>query len=120
MSSPSPLLVAARCRVGWDETERVGAAYSSCEDGALISSVMVQLDDELLAPAEKRAAISGKPREKVIAEAVRRGLSTDGLQTVLAAGRTGTEITEPDAIELAVEEQRRYRAERAADKNTMG
>lgn len=85
-----------------------------------MSNVMVQLDDELLALAEKRAAISGRPREEVIAEAVRRGLATGGLRATLTAGRTGTEITERDAMEMALEEQRRYRAEGAADKNSTG
>ncbi len=85
-----------------------------------MSSVMVELDDESLALAEKHAAIAGRPREEIIAEAVRRGLATGDMRAILTAGRTGAEISERDAMEMALEEQRRYRPQGAADKNSTG
>ncbi|MDQ3931856.1 MAG: ribbon-helix-helix protein, CopG family [Actinomycetota bacterium] len=80
-----------------------------------MSTVEIKLDDDLLALIDERAAASGKPRDEVIAEAVRRQLQGGQLRETLASARARSNLSEDEAMQLAVAEQKAYRAERAAD-----
>ena len=79
-----------------------------------MSSVTVEIDDELLAFVQERAAVAGKPREEVMAEAVRRGLASERLRATLASVRARSDLSEQEAMQLALDEQRAARAERRA------
>ena len=79
-----------------------------------MSSVTVELDEELLARVQERAAASGKPREEVIAEALRREFTAGGLREIVDPIRARSGLSEDEAMQLALEEQRAYRRERAA------
>lgn len=80
-----------------------------------MSTVEIKLDDKLLALVDERAAASGRQRDEVIAEALRRQLEGGGLREILASVWERSDLTEEDAMELAIAEQKAYRAERAAD-----
>jgi metal-responsive CopG/Arc/MetJ family transcriptional regulator len=80
-----------------------------------MSTVQIELDDELLALIDERAAASGKPRDEVIAEAIRQQLERGRLREVLEAARERSGLSEDEAMRLALAEQRAYRAERDAD-----
>lgn len=80
-----------------------------------MSTVEIQLDDDLLALVDECAAASGRPRDDVIAEAVRRQLGGGQLRELLASVRQRSDLSDEEAMQLAVAEQRAFRAERAAD-----
>lgn len=79
-----------------------------------MSTVEIKLDDDLLALIDERAAASGKPRDEVIAEAVRRQLEGGRLRELLEATRERSGLSEEEAMRLAIAEQKAYRAERDA------
>ena len=79
-----------------------------------MSSVTVEFDDELLELVQEQVTATGQPREEVIAEAVRRGLASSRLKAVLASARSRSDLSEEEAMQLALEEQRAARAERRA------
>lgn len=79
-----------------------------------MSTVEIKLDDDLLALIDERAAASGKPRDEVIAEAVRRQLEGGRLRELLEAARERSGLSEEEAMRLAIAEQKAYRAERDA------
>lgn len=80
-----------------------------------MSTVEIKLDDELLALIDERAAASGMSRDEMIAEAVRRHLEGGQLREILASARARSDLSEDEAIRLAIAEQKAYRAEHAAD-----
>ncbi len=80
-----------------------------------MSTVQIRFDDDLLALIDERAAASGKARDEVIAEAVRRQLEGGRLREILEGARERSDLTEQEAMQLAVSEQAAYRAERTAD-----
>ncbi|MBW3579337.1 MAG: ribbon-helix-helix protein, CopG family [Actinobacteria bacterium] len=75
----------------------------------------IKLDDDLLALVDQRAAASGKARDEVIVEAVRRQLEGGRLRDILKAARECSGLSEEEAMRLAIAEQKAYRVERAAD-----
>lgn len=79
-----------------------------------MSTVEIRLDDDLLALIDERAAASGKPRDEVIAEAVRRQLEGGRLREILKGARERSDLSEEEAMHLAITEQKAYRAERDA------
>jgi predicted transcriptional regulator len=80
-----------------------------------VSTVEIRLDDDLLALVDERAAASGKAREEVIAEAVRKQFQGGRLHDILEAARERSDLSQDEAMRLAIEEQRPYRAEHARD-----
>lgn len=79
-----------------------------------MSTVEIRLDEDLLALIDERAAASGKARDEVIAEAVRRQLEGGRLRDILDAARERSGLSEEEAMRLAIAEQKAYRAERDA------
>ncbi len=79
-----------------------------------MSTVEIRLDEDLLALIDERAAASGKARDEVIAEAVRRQLEGGRLRDILEAARERSGLSEEKAMRLAIAEQKAYRAERDA------
>lgn len=79
-----------------------------------MSTVEIRLDDDLLALIDERAAASGKARDEVIAEAVRRQLEDGRLREILDVARERSGLSEEEAMRLAIAEQKAYRAERDA------
>lgn len=79
-----------------------------------MSMVEIRLDDDLLALIDERAAASGKARDEVIAEAVRRQLEDGRLREILDVARERSGLSEEEAMRLAIAEQKAYRAERDA------
>lgn len=83
-----------------------------------MSTVEIELDDELLALVDRHAASSGRPRSEVIVDALRRQLRAGRLGEVLAEARTRSDLSEREAMELAITELEALRSERAAGGNT--
>jgi hypothetical protein len=77
-----------------------------------VTTVPVEVDDALLKLADAQAAETGRPRSEVLAAALRRGLGGGQLERLLAAARTGPELSEDEAMELAKSELAAMRAER--------
>ena len=74
----------------------------------------VQLDEQVLELVEQRATATGRDRDQVIEEALRRQFADDQLTDVLAAVRERSDLTDEQALELAYRELRAMRAERRA------
>lgn len=79
-----------------------------------MSTVEVELDDELLRRIDEQVAATGRPRSEVIAEAVRRQFGASRMREVLAEVRQRSGLSEQEAMDLAVSELAAVRAERAA------
>ena len=77
-----------------------------------MSTVPVEIDDDLLTLADAQAADSGKPRSEVLAAALRRGLGGGQLSQVLAANSAGASLSEEDSLALAKSELGAARADR--------
>lgn len=73
----------------------------------------VELDDDLLRLAEDRAAATGKPRDRVIEDALRRQLQPSRLAQLAAKVRARSDLTDEQALELAYSELEAERAERS-------
>lgn len=73
----------------------------------------VELDGELLRLAEDRAAETGKPRDQIIEDALRRQLQPRRLAELAARVRARSDLTDEQARELAYSELEAERAERA-------
>lgn len=80
-----------------------------------MSTVKIQLDDELLTRIGQHAAASGGPRDEIIAEAVRKQLDGGRLRQILASARERSDLDEDEAMRVAIAEERADRAERTAD-----
>lgn len=78
----------------------------------MVSTLKIELDDELLALVEERAAVLGKPRSEVIADALRRQLEGGRLRDILDSAQTRASLPEDEAMQLAITELRAVRAER--------
>lgn len=74
----------------------------------------VALDERLLALIEQRASATGRDRDQVIEDALRRQLDDDSFQQVLAAVRQRSDLTDAQALDLAYSELDTMRAERRA------
>lgn len=79
-----------------------------------MSTVEVELDDDLLSRVDERVAATGKPRSEVIAEALRSQFGGGRLREILASSRERSDLTEEQAMALAISELDAYRAERSA------
>ncbi len=77
-----------------------------------MTTVPVEVDDDLLKLADVQAADSGKPRSEVLAAALRRGLGGGQLNRILAANSAGASISEEDSLALAKSELASARADR--------
>ena len=77
-----------------------------------MTTVPVEVDDELLKLADAQAAEAGKPRSEVLAAALRRGLGGGQLSRLLDEARKGPALSEDEAMELAKSELAAMRAER--------
>ncbi len=79
-----------------------------------MSTVEVELDEDLLACVDEQVAATGRDRSEVIAEAVRRQFGASRMREVLAEVRQRSGLSEREAMDLAVSELAAVRAERAA------
>lgn len=79
-----------------------------------MGTLKIELNDELLARLEERAARLGKPRTEVIAEAVRRELEGGRLSELVRSARDSSTLSEDEAMQLAISELKAVRAERAS------
>lgn len=77
-----------------------------------VSSVEVELDDELLALVDRSAQTTGRDRSQVIADAVRWQLTASPLHAIIDRPSADDDLDEDAAMHLAISEQRAYRAER--------
>ena len=65
----------------------------------------VQLDDELLRLADKQARRTGRDRDEVISDAVRRQLAADDLTDLQATIGARSQLTFEEALELVYSER---------------
>lgn len=79
-----------------------------------MSTVEIELDEDLLARVDEQVAATGRDRSEVIAEAVRRQFGAGRLREVLTEVRQRSGLSEQEAMDLAVSELAAVRAERAA------
>lgn len=79
-----------------------------------MSTVEVELDDELIRRIDEQVAATGRPRSEVIADALQRQFSSGRLREVLASARERSGLSEDDAMELAISELDAYRSGRHA------
>ncbi len=79
-----------------------------------MSTVEIELDQELLARVDEQATATGRPRSEVIIESLRRQLGDGRLREILASARGAPGMSERQATDVAVSELSAYRAERAA------
>lgn len=79
-----------------------------------MSAVPVELDPELISVVEARAAATGKSRDEVIADGLRRGFGLRRISDILDEGRVRDDVTEDEATRLAKELLAEVRAESPA------
>lgn len=77
-----------------------------------MSTVPVEVDDDLLKLADAQAADSGKPRGDVLAAALRRGLGGGRLSQILTANGQDASLSEDEALAVAKSELKAARAQR--------
>ncbi len=77
-----------------------------------MSTVEVELDEDLLARVDEQVAATGKPRSEVIAEALRSQLGSGRLREILTSVRERSGLSEQQAMEMAISELDAYRDER--------
>lgn len=78
----------------------------------------IELDADVLAQVEARAASTGRPRNDLIAEAIGRWLASGTLMSILNEHRRETVATDEEAMEIAISELKAMRAEQAAEAST--
>jgi len=74
----------------------------------------VQLDGRLLERLEQRASATGRDRDQLIEDALRRQFDDDDLRDLFAAVRERSDLTDEQALGLAYAELEAMRAERRA------
>lgn len=79
-----------------------------------MSTVKIELDEDLLSRIDEQAAATGRPRSEVIAEALRRQLGGGRLREILASSRQRAGLSERDAMDVAISELDAHRKERAS------
>lgn len=79
-----------------------------------MSTVEIELDDDLLALIDERAAASGRPRSEVVSDALRQQFGRSPLREILAEVRERSGLSEQQATDLAVSELAAARAQRTA------
>lgn len=77
-----------------------------------MSTVPVEVDDDLWKVADAQAAGSGKLRGEVLAAALRRGLGGGQLSQVLIANGQDPSLSEDEALALAKSELKAAHAQR--------
>lgn len=78
-------------------------------------NTQVALDERLLELIQQRASATGRRRDEIIEDALRRQFEDDGFQQVLAAVRKRGDLTDEQALDVAYTELQAMRAERRAD-----
>lgn len=78
-------------------------------------NTQVALDERLLELIQQRASATGRGRDEIIEDALRRQFEDDGFQQVLAAVRKRGDLTDEQALDVAYTELQAMRAERRAD-----
>ncbi len=73
-----------------------------------------ELDGDLLQLADERALATGRPRDQVIEDALRRQLQPGTLARLMAEVRSRSDLSEQEASSLAYAELDTVRAERRA------
>jgi hypothetical protein len=73
-----------------------------------------KLDRRLLELIEQRATATGRDRDEIIEDALRRQLEDEDFQDVLATVRERSDLTDEQALERAYTELKAMRAERRA------
>jgi hypothetical protein len=81
-------------------------------------TVEIELDAWLLGMIEARAARLGQEQSEVISDALRRGLEEGQLRAILDRGRKEPALSETEAMQLAIEELKLVRSERAKPRAT--
>ena len=79
-----------------------------------MSTVEVELDDDLIRRIDEQVAATGRPRSEVIADALQRQLGGGRLREILAAVRERSGLSEDEAMGLAISELEAHRADRHA------
>ena len=77
-------------------------------------SMQVSLDDDLAALVAARAEFTGLRQDQVVASAIRRGLGGGRLTQILKQARKDTSLSDEEAMNLAIAEQKVVRVEREA------
>lgn len=77
-----------------------------------------ELDAELASRVDEMAAALGRPRDELIARVLLQWLEGGRLRAILDSIEPPEELTDDEAMAIAIEEQRAYRAERAAAART--
>ena len=77
-------------------------------------SMQVSLDDDLAALVAARAEFTGLRQDQVVASAIRRGLGGGRLTQILNQARKDTSLSNEEAMNLAIAEQKVVRVEREA------
>jgi hypothetical protein len=78
-------------------------------------NTQVALDERLLELIEQRATATGRDRDEIIEDALRRQLDDDAFQQVLAEVRRRSDLSDEQALDVAYTELKALRAERRAD-----
>ena len=81
-------------------------------------TVEIELDAWLLGMIEARAARLGQEQSEVISDALRRGLEEGQLRAILDRERKEPALSETEAMQLAIEELKLVRSERAKPRAT--
>lgn len=76
-----------------------------------MSTVEVELDEELLRRIDEQVAATGHPRSEVIAEALRRQLDGGRLREILTSARDRAGLSESQAMDMAISELAAYRSQ---------
>jgi metal-responsive CopG/Arc/MetJ family transcriptional regulator len=79
-----------------------------------MSTVEVELDDELIRRIDEQVAATGRPRSEVIADALQRQFGGGRLREILASARERSGLSEDEAMELAISELDAYRSDQHA------
>jgi hypothetical protein len=77
-------------------------------------NTQVELDERLLELVEQRATATGRDRDEVIEEALRRQIEDESFEEVLETVRQRNDLTDEQALELAYTELKAMRAESRA------
>jgi hypothetical protein len=77
-------------------------------------NTQVELDERLLELVEQRATATGRDRDEVIEEALRRQIEDESFEEVLETVRQRSDLTDEQALELAYTELKAMRAESRA------
>jgi hypothetical protein len=110
MTAPNPawLIAPPRSLDNWSQYHTLLTITSLCYYADMAKTrTTLTIDEEVLRAVKVRAARSGKGESEVIEEAVRKDLGLDLMERLWARNQ----LTEEEAMQLAVEEQEAFRKE---------